>query len=221
MRILLVVMLTCVAIPAAPSQTDSSKYQRGTIVAVARHQNAPPDSAQYDVSVQVRDTVYVVLYTPPYGANSVEYAAGIDLLVLVGKDTLTFPSKLSGTTTAPILRREALPPQPTFDLSKAPSQYFTMKMQHLSENLDLTDDQQAKINPIVQQETGEVAGVCFTPSIPRKERLDHWEKIVRSSDKKMKPILSQSQWEKLGEIRKQQKQELKELIAKENTGKQK
>ena len=224
MRIPLIVVLTCITIVPAPAQTESSKYQRGTVVAVSRHQNAPGESdtgtARYDVSVQVRDTIYVVLYTPPYGVSSVEYAAGLDLLVLVGEDTLTFPSKLSGTTTVPILRREALPPQPTVDLSKAPSQYFAMKMQNLSEELDLNDDQKTKIKPIVEQETGEVGQVCFTPTIPRKERLEHWEKIVQASDSKMKPILSQTQREKLQQLRKEQKEELKDLLAQEKTGKQ-
>jgi len=48
--------LVCVAILSL-AQTDSSKYQSGTITAVTRHQNAPgetgEDVARYDVSVKV------------------------------------------------------------------------------------------------------------------------------------------------------------------------
>jgi hypothetical protein len=220
MRVLLLATLTCLTILSAPCQTRSPIYQRGTIVAIARHQTAPGDAVtQYDVSIQVRDTTYVVLYTPPNGANGVEFAAGIDLLVSIGQDTLTFPSKLTGTTEVPILRRETLPAQSVLDWSKAPSQYFAMKMQHLSESLNLSDDQRARIKPIAEQETGEAGQVCFTPTIPRKERLKLWEKIVRSSDAKMKSILSQVQWEKLQKIRKQQKQDLQQLIAQKNAPK--
>jgi hypothetical protein len=191
-------------------------------MAVSRHQNAPNEReiVGYDVSVRVQDTVYVVLYTPPNAANSVEYAAGIDLLVLVGKDTLTFPSKLTGTTEVPILRRETLPAQSALDWSKAPSQYFSMKMQNLSESLNLTGDQQAKLKPIAEQESGEAGQVIFTSVIPRKERLERWDKIVRSSDTKMKSFLSPTQWEKLRQIRKEQKEELKKLLAQENTAKE-
>jgi hypothetical protein len=217
MRALILAILTCIAILPAVGQTRSPIYERGTIVAVARHQTAPGDAAtQYDVSIQVRDTTYVVLYTPPNGANGVEYGAGIDLLVLIGQDTLTFPSKLTGTTEVPILRRETRPGQSVRDWSKAPSQYFAMKMQHLSESLDLSDEQRARIKPIAEQETGEAGQVCFTTTISRKERLKRWEKIVHLSDAKMKPVLSQTQWEKLQQIRNQQKQDLQQLIAKKD-----
>jgi len=214
MRLLFRLLLVCISIRAAVCQGPS--YERGTIIAVARH--STPDNSEvvrYDVSVQIRDTIYVALYTPPNGANSAEYAAGIDMLFLVGKDTLTFNSKLSGTTEMPILRTEVVPARSVLDWSKAPSQYFSMKMQNLSERLDLSADQLAKIKPIVEQEAGEAGEVCFTTTIPRQDRLNRWEKIVHSSDGKMKSILSQAQWQKLQEMRKQQKQELKELMANE------
>jgi hypothetical protein len=142
----------------------------------------------------------------------VEYAAGIDILVLVSDDSLKVPSKLSGTLELPILSKKVLPPQPTLDWSKAPSQYFAMKMQNLSEVLNLSDEQRAKVKPIAQQETGEVGPVIFNPVLPREERVDRWEKIVRKSDAKMKSFLSQAQWQKLQQIRKQQKRELKQLV---------
>ncbi len=217
--LLSMLLLTSLAIPCA-AQTSSQKYERGTIAAVTRHQSGADDkdaNAKYDVSVKVRDTMYVVLYEPPNGANSVEYAAGMDLLVLVADDTLTFPSKLTGTTHVPILRKEALGPEPVLDWSKAPSQYFEMKMQNLTQNLDLSSDQQAKIKPIVEQEAGESSQFCFTTSIPLDDRLNRWEKVVRSSDEKMKPVLTQAQWDKLQEMRKGQKKELKALIEKQQS----
>ena len=154
-----------------------------------------------------------MLYTPPNSINAVEYAAGSDVLVSIGDNELTIPSKFKGTTKAPILRTESLPAQPTIDWSKAAGQYTSMKLQNLTERLNLTEEQQIKIKPIAEQERGEVGAFAFTPTIPRKERLERFEKVVRSSDAKMRPILSPTQWQKLQAIRQEQKQELKNLIA--------
>ena len=171
MRFLSLVIVSFLVNTAALCQ-NPGQYERGTVIAVASHKNASgqseDDVVRYDVSVQVRNTIYVVLYTPPNGANSVEYAPGIDFLVLVGKTTLTFNSKLSGTTEVPILRTEALPQQPVLNWSKAPGQYFAMKMENLSQTLGLSLDQQTRIKPIMEQEAAEAGEVCFTSTIPLK-----------------------------------------------------
>jgi Spy/CpxP family protein refolding chaperone len=187
------------------------------VTAVERHQSgagqADDGVARYDVSVKVANTIYTVLYTPPNGANGVEYSAGLSLLVLVGNNTLTFNSKLSGKTEVPILRRETLASKPGLDLSKLPSQYFSMKQEHLADALDLTNDQQSKIKPILEQEAGEAGQVLGNPAISRKDQLNRWEKIVQSSDTKIEPVLSPTQVQKLQALRQEQKQELKKLIA--------
>jgi hypothetical protein len=223
MRERIAIFIIMVAVLPCSTQTSSSKYQPGTIVSVVRHTNAPAqqdrDTAQYDVSVKVADTTYVVLYTPPNGANGVEYSAGLGILVMVGRDTLTFDSKLSGTTEVPILRRETVPAPSGLDWSKLPSQYFSMKQQHLSETLDLTPDQLTRIKPMLEQETGEVGQVLGNPVLSQKDQLNRWGKIVRSTDAKMKPLLSQAQLAKLQDMRIQQKQKLKRMIAQQNSSK--
>jgi hypothetical protein len=219
--------ILCIAIATALSQTSSPKYQPGTILAVQQHQAAPSDSeaapAQYDVSIRIDQTVYVVLFTPSHGSKSVEFSEGLEFLFSVGKDTLTFaaPGSRDENEELPILRTTKLPPQPAIDWSKAPGQYFSMKMKNLSTELSLSDEQYAKIKPIAEQESAEAGSVISTPTVSRKERLSQWEKIVRLSDEKMKPILSQTQWQKLQAIRKDQKRELKELIAKQDSAEQK
>lgn len=199
------------------AQTSSSKYQPGTITAVVAHQNSPGESSsdivRYDVSVEVGNTEYVVLYTPPNGANSVEYSVGMELLVLVGSNDLTFNSKLSGTTDVPILRRQVLTAKSGLDLSRIPSQYFAMKQRHLSEVLRLTDDQQAKIKPILEQEAGEASQFLGNPVISRKDQMNRWEKLVQASDAKIKPFLTQAQADQLQALRREQKQDLKKLTS--------
>jgi len=98
---LLLVFLTM--FPAFGQPT--SKYQVGTITEVKAHQAAgsgAPDVASYDVSVKVGDTIYVVLYTPPLGEITVRYAAGRDLLVLVGKNKITYNDILGQSYDVPI-----------------------------------------------------------------------------------------------------------------------
>jgi hypothetical protein len=84
---------------------STSKYQVGTIIEVKAHQAAgtgASDVASYDVSVKVGDTIYVVLYTPPLGEITVKYAAGRDLLVLVGKNKITYNDILGQSYDVPI-----------------------------------------------------------------------------------------------------------------------
>jgi DNA polymerase III delta prime subunit len=202
---------------SALGQTPSSKYQPGTITAVIVHQSTPgetsEDATRYDVSVKIRNVVYVVLYTPHNGDNIVEHSAGFGMLFLVGDKSLTFHRKGYGSVEAPILRTEILPAENGIDWSKAPGQYFSMKQRHLSEALDLTDDQQAKVKPLIEQESAEAGSVLWTPVVSPKDRLKQYQKIVKASDAKIKPLLSRTQVAKLEELRKQQKVEVKKLIA--------
>jgi hypothetical protein len=210
------VILTCISALATYAQTESAKYQPGTIMDVITHQRSPGESGaevtRYDVSVKIRNVVYVVLYTPLAGDNSVEYYRGMEMLFLVGTNTVTFNGR-SGKLEMPILRREVLPAPKGIDWSKARSQYFSMKQQHLAEALDLTEDQQAKVKPLIEQEASEAGMILWTPVVPAKDRLKQFEKIVKASDAKIKAFLSPAQVNKLAELRKEQKVELKRLIA--------
>lgn len=199
---------------AAFCQNPSASYQLGTIMGVTRHPNAAGESdiARYDVTLKVGNNVYVVLYSPPQGQNTVRYAAGMDILVLVEDNSIRF-NKLGTAGEAPIVRREALPIEKTVDWSKAPGQYFSMKMQNLTERLSLTDEQRSKIKPIAEQEAGELGYLWGNPVVSDKDKLKRLEKVVRASDAKIKPILSPEQQAKLEQMRIEQRQELNTLIA--------
>lgn len=215
------VPVICLCILSNFAQASSHKYQPGTIVAVAGHVNAEreveDDVVRYDVSVKIGNVLYVVLYTPRNGARLVEYLPGKQMLFLVGQGTLTFNSKISGAEEMPILRQELLSSQQGLDWSRAPGQYFSMKQQHISEVLNLTTEQQDQIKPILEQETGEVGQIFRNPVLSRKQKLQKYEKIVETSDAKIKPHLSPSQLKRLSDLRKQQKKDLRTLVAKENT----
>jgi hypothetical protein len=98
--------LVCICLTTFPGFSQStSKYQVGTITGVKVHQESgsgASDAARYDVSLKVGDTIYVVLYTPPLGEDTVKYVAGRDLLVLVGKNTITYNDILGRSFEVPI-----------------------------------------------------------------------------------------------------------------------
>lgn len=104
-----VVALWLLSFPALCQST--SKYQVATIFEVKVHQAAgdnASDAASYDVSVKVGDTIYVVLYTPPLGELPPKYEAGREMLVFVGKNTITYNDMLGHSLQVPIQSRRAV-----------------------------------------------------------------------------------------------------------------
>ena len=91
-------------------QEHHSKWQVGTIMAVAAHQADSTDVRKYDVSVKVGKTMYVVLYAPPDGTDTITHRAGLDLLVSVGAKTMAFNSLLGRKIEVPILSRKPMTP---------------------------------------------------------------------------------------------------------------
>ena len=92
---------------------STSKYQVATITEVKPHQNSGPsasDVVSYDVSVKVGETIYVALYTPPLGESTIKYLAGRELLVLVGKNTITYNDILGRSFEVPIESQRAAKP---------------------------------------------------------------------------------------------------------------
>jgi hypothetical protein len=108
--------IVCICVAAFPAFPQSaSKWQVGTITEVKIHQDTEKtgasDATSYDVSVKVGDTIYVVLYTPRLNEETVKYAAGRDLLVLVGKSTIRYNDMLGQSYDVPIeSRRPAAKP---------------------------------------------------------------------------------------------------------------
>ncbi|HWY58383.1 MAG TPA: hypothetical protein VNZ03_28215 [Terriglobales bacterium] len=107
------VTLSLLTLPALCQST--SKYQVASITEVKAHQVAgdpASDSTSYDVSVKVANTIYVVLYTPTLSELPPKYATGRELLVFVGKDTITYNDMLGQSHQVPIeSQRPAIEPK--------------------------------------------------------------------------------------------------------------
>ena len=116
MKTLMQVVL--ISLMVAPSFGQSPRhYQVAIIVGVKPHQAEANDSSgvmSYEVSLKVDDTIYVVLYTPPLGITTVNYAEGLNLLVQVGEKTISYNDLLGQTFEEPILSRK-----PVGDVPKA------------------------------------------------------------------------------------------------------
>lgn len=104
MRRLIAITALCLLTFPALCQT-MSRWQIATITEVKPHDTAgdsASDRPRYDVSVKVGDTIYVVLYTQPWGELPAKYETGLELLVLVGKDIITYNDILGRSLQVPI-----------------------------------------------------------------------------------------------------------------------
>jgi len=102
-RLMAAIVLSLLTFPALSQ--SSSKYQIAVVTEVKPHEAAgdsASDHPRYDVSVKVGDTIYVVLYTQPWGELPAKYATGHELLVSVGKDTITYNDMLGRSLQVPI-----------------------------------------------------------------------------------------------------------------------
>ena len=104
MRRLIGLIGLCLLTFPALCQT-TSKWQIATITEVRPHSAAGEDASDpitYDVSVKVGGTIYLVRYTTPAGEIAPKYASGHELLVLVGKNTITYNDMLGRSLQVPI-----------------------------------------------------------------------------------------------------------------------
>ena len=101
------VILICLTTFKAFAES-TAKYQVATIVDVKTHQTSETsasNSGSYDVSIQVNDTLYTVLYSPPLGVDTVKYKTGRSLLVLVGEKTIVYNDLLGQSIEVPIMNQ--------------------------------------------------------------------------------------------------------------------
>ena len=97
----------CVSLIALTSFGQGAQnYQVAVIVGVKPHIATADETSgapRYDVSLKVGGTVYVVLYTTPLGVETVKYAAGRNLLVVVGEKTISYNDLLGQAFEYPII----------------------------------------------------------------------------------------------------------------------
>jgi hypothetical protein len=103
---------------ATHGQSSSSQYQSGLILEVKEHPGAElpatektPPIKRYDISVRVKDVVYVILFTPRPGMHGFQTLAGMDTLVMVRDKTMFFNDIVGRSMSAPIISQHPAAPK--------------------------------------------------------------------------------------------------------------
>ena len=108
LKSLFLIIICAIALPARCE--PSAKYEVATIVDVKPHQSTGDSSssavASYDVLVKVAGTVYLVVYTDTLGTGTVRYVAGREVLVHVGKNTITYNDISGQSHEVPIISQK-------------------------------------------------------------------------------------------------------------------
>jgi hypothetical protein len=109
LKSLFLIIICAVVLPAFCE--PPAKYGVATILDVKPHQSAgdssSPAAASYDVSVKVGGTIYLVLYTDTLGTSTVRYMAGREILMHVGKNTITYNDILGRSQELPIISQKS------------------------------------------------------------------------------------------------------------------
>lgn len=105
--------------PQGQQSSSSPQYQSGLILEVKEHPGAEipatektPPIKRYDISVQVKDVVYVILFTPRPGMHGFQTLAGMDTLVMVQEKSMLFNDLLGRSMSAPIISQHPAAPKP-------------------------------------------------------------------------------------------------------------
>ena len=104
--------------PQGQQSSSSPKYQSGLVLEVTEHPGGEipatketPPIKRYDISVQVKDVVYVILFTPRPGMYGFQTLAGMDVLVKIQQKNMFFSDLLGRSMSAPIISQHPAAPK--------------------------------------------------------------------------------------------------------------
>ena len=82
------------------------------------------------------------------------------------------------------------------------------KLQGMATALQLTDDQKAKIKPILMAEAPKIQALKADTSMPQMQKMKQMKQLADGVDAKIKPILTPEQYQKFQEMRMQQRDQM-------------
>ena len=82
------------------------------------------------------------------------------------------------------------------------------KLQQMGTALQLTDDQKAKIKPILMAEAPKIQALKADTSMPQLQKMQQMKKLADGVDAQMKPILTPDQYQKFQTMRMQQRDQM-------------
>jgi Spy/CpxP family protein refolding chaperone len=83
------------------------------------------------------------------------------------------------------------------------------RVDRLTKDLSLTDDQKTKVTAALEDETAKMRELRGDTSLDQQQRRDKMVEIRKGTDKKMKEILKPDQWEKYQKIQEEMRQRAK------------
>jgi Spy/CpxP family protein refolding chaperone len=82
------------------------------------------------------------------------------------------------------------------------------KLQGMATALQLTDDQKAKIKPILMAEAPKIQALKADTSMPQMKKMQQMKKLADGVDAQIKPILTPEQYQKFQQMRMQQRDQM-------------
>jgi len=83
------------------------------------------------------------------------------------------------------------------------------QIKHLTQKLSLTDDQQAKLKPILEDQRKQMEQVHNDSSLSREDRFSKMQQLRTSGDTQIKAVLTADQQKKFDQMREEQRSHMR------------
>ena len=84
------------------------------------------------------------------------------------------------------------------------------QIKHLSKKLNLTDDQQVKLKPILEDQRKQMEQIHGDSSLSREDRFSKMQALRQSSDTQIKSVLTEEQQKSFDKMRAEQQDRMKQ-----------
>lgn len=84
------------------------------------------------------------------------------------------------------------------------------QIKHLSKKLNLSDDQQAKLKPILEDQRKQMEAIHGDGSLSREDRFGKMQALRQSSDAEIKSVLNEEQQKSFDKMRAEQQERMKQ-----------
>jgi len=90
------------------------------------------------------------------------------------------------------------------------------QLKHLTGKLNLSDDQQAKLKPILEDQHKQMQQIWSDNSLSRQDRFNRMRELRESTDTQIKSVLNEDQQKKFDEMREEQRSHMRHHMEKGN-----
>ncbi len=95
-------------------------------------------------------------------------------------------------------------------MGRRPMESVDDQIKHLSKKLSLSDDQQAKLKPILEDQRKQMEAIHSDTSLSREDRFSKMQALRQSSDAQIKGVLNEEQQKNFDKMRADQQDRMKQ-----------